>query len=65
MVRVPPSQPPPSSSSTEAYFQAQPGEPGAEQHHQEEDLLPQLSPAQPELREGGEEGAAAEAAGRV
>ena len=51
------------SSSTEAHLQAQPGQPGAKHHHQEEDLLPQLSPAQPQLREGGEAGAAAEAAG--
>ena len=51
------------SLSTEAQLQEQPGESGARQHHQEEDLLAQLSPAQPQLREGGEEGAAAEAAG--
>ena len=51
------------SLSTEAQLQEQPGESGARQHHQEEDLLAQLSPAQPQLREGGEAGAAAEAAG--
>ena len=56
---------PPLSSSTDAHLQEQPGQCGAHQHQQEEDLLPQLSPAQPELREGGEEGAAAEAAGGV
>ena len=46
-------------------FQAQSGQCGANQRQQEEHLLAQLAPAQPQLRQGGEEGAAAEAAGGV